>query len=86
MWQGRRVSVVFPAYNEEAGIAAAVLVGAGPTRRPPGRRDRRAGGDPPARSSSGAPQVPMRTAPPNGRNGNGSGNGARDRRGRSREH
>jgi glycosyltransferase involved in cell wall biosynthesis len=24
MWQGRRVSVVFPAYNEEAGIAAAV--------------------------------------------------------------
>jgi glycosyltransferase involved in cell wall biosynthesis len=24
MWQGQRVSVVFPAYNEEAGIAAAV--------------------------------------------------------------
>ncbi len=24
MWQGRRVSVVFPAYNEEAGISAAV--------------------------------------------------------------
>ncbi|HEV7665037.1 MAG TPA: glycosyltransferase family 2 protein [Chloroflexota bacterium] len=24
MWQGRRVSIVFPAYNEEAGIAAAV--------------------------------------------------------------
>ena len=24
MWQGHRVSVVFPAYNEEAGIAAAV--------------------------------------------------------------
>ena len=24
MWQGRRVSVVFPAYNEESGIAAAV--------------------------------------------------------------
>ena len=24
MWQGNRVSVVFPAYNEEAGIAAAV--------------------------------------------------------------
>jgi glycosyltransferase involved in cell wall biosynthesis len=24
MWQGRRVSVVFPAYNEEAGIGAAV--------------------------------------------------------------
>lgn len=69
-------------------VIGAVLVGAGPTRRPPGRRDRRAGGDPPARSSSGAPQVPMRTVPPNGRNGNGSGSGswARDRRGRSREH
>src|SRR5450432_1849314 len=25
MWQGQRVSVVFPAYNEEAGIAAAVV-------------------------------------------------------------
>ena len=25
MWQGHRVSVVFPAYNEEAGIAAAVI-------------------------------------------------------------
>src|SRR5437879_4675610 len=24
MWQGHRVSIVFPAYNEEAGIAAAV--------------------------------------------------------------
>ena len=24
MWQGHRVSVIFPAYNEEAGIAAAV--------------------------------------------------------------
>ena len=24
MWEGRRVSIVFPAYNEEAGIAAAV--------------------------------------------------------------
>src|SRR5215218_132003 len=69
-------------------VIGAVLVGAGPTRRPPGRRDRRAGGDPSARSSSGAPQVPMRTVPPNGRNGNGSGSGswARDRRGRSREH
>jgi glycosyltransferase involved in cell wall biosynthesis len=25
MWEGRQVSIVFPAYNEEAGIAAAVL-------------------------------------------------------------
>ena len=24
MWQGQRVVVVFPAYNEEAGIAAAI--------------------------------------------------------------
>ena len=24
MWEGRQVSIVFPAYNEEAGIAAAV--------------------------------------------------------------
>jgi Mrp family chromosome partitioning ATPase len=63
-------------------VIGAVLVGAGPARRPLGRRDRRAGSDPPARSSPGAPQIPVRTAPPTSRNGNGT----RDRRGRTREH
>jgi hypothetical protein len=64
-------------------VIGAVLVGTGPARRPPRRRDRPAGDDLPARSSPGAPQVPVRTAP-NGRNGNG--NGTRDRRGRSWKH
>lgn len=64
-------------------VIGAVLVGTGPARRPPRRRDRPAGDDLPARSSPGPPQVPVRTAP-NGRNGNG--NGTRDRRGRSWKH